>query len=402
MSVGATHPFNATAYNGSAPMAGVNLSFTSSNTTVGNVTTLYTITGADGNATVTFSAYAAGTTHVNATNGSISGSANVTVNVTSPLPGALAIIGSAPTSPVNDITGAIRTFNITANQTVNVNWYINGTSVQTNTSVTMTSYTNSSAATGTWNVTAIATNANGSAMNIWTWIVSAVPTYGVSLTNVSALSQQANATNATYVLNLTNNGAAVDSYTLTITNLNGASTAGINISSPYPLAAGQTKIFALNVTHTISGTFVVHVTATSQNGTSKTASISTTTIVNRTIVNSIIGTIINTSTFITNATLEIAAPSGNVIVTIPNGTNASMGGVALTSILVDSLAQVNSTFTLGSNERLVGENLSLGPEGAHFSPDIQIQFNYTDAMLTAAGISASELRVKSYNTTTNT
>ncbi|MBU4492454.1 MAG: PGF-pre-PGF domain-containing protein, partial [Euryarchaeota archaeon] len=87
----------------------------------------------------------------------------------------------------------------------------------------------------------------------------------------------------------------------------------------------------------------------------------------------------------------------------PNGTNASVGGAALTSISIDSLAAVNSTFVafLGS-DKLIGENLSLGPEGARFIPDIQIRFNYTDAMLTAAGISASELRVKFYNTSTNT
>lgn len=51
---------------------------------------------------------------------------------------------------------------------------------------------------------------------------------------------------------------------------------------------------------------------------------------------------------------------------------------------------------------MIGENLSLSPGGAIFSPAIQIRFNYTEAMLTAAGISASELRVKFYNTATNT
>ncbi|MCE8424924.1 MAG: PGF-pre-PGF domain-containing protein, partial [Candidatus Methanoperedens sp.] len=328
-------------------------------------------------------------------------STSITVDTTAPT----LTITTAPTSPVDDTTGAIRTFNITANQTVNVTWYINGTSVQTNGSATSASYTNNSAALGTWNVSAIATNANGSALNIWMWIVSAVPTYSVSLTNISALSQEANATNATYILNLTNNGTAADSYSLNLTNLNGASIAGINISSPYPLDAGMTKIFALNVTHTLSGTFVVNVTATSQNATSKSASISSTTNVNRTIVNSTIGTIINASTFITNDTLEIAAPSGHATIIVPNGTNASVGGVALTSISVDSLAQVNSTFAanLGSSDKLIGENLSLGPEGAQFSPDIQIRLNYTDAQLTAAGITdESTLRINFYNTTTNT
>ncbi|KAF5438187.1 PKD repeat-containing protein [Candidatus Methanophagaceae archaeon] len=81
------------------------------------------------------------------------------------------IISSAPESPVNDIERAIRTFNITVNQTVNVSWQINGTEVQTNESVTEVTYTNTSAAVGTWNVSAIVTNANGSDMLVWVWNV---------------------------------------------------------------------------------------------------------------------------------------------------------------------------------------------------------------------------------------
>ncbi|NJD75558.1 MAG: ammonia-forming cytochrome c nitrite reductase subunit c552 [Candidatus Methanoperedens sp.] len=73
---------------------------------------------------------------------------------------------------VTDNIGASRTFSITANQTVNVTWYINGTIVQdTDKSVTEASYTNTSAAPGTWNVTAVAQNANGSDMHKWDWIV---------------------------------------------------------------------------------------------------------------------------------------------------------------------------------------------------------------------------------------
>ena len=76
-----------------------------------------------------------------------------------------------PSSPVSDIKGATRTFGITIDQTVNVNWFINGTEVQKNTSVTSASYTNKSAAVGTWNVSAIVTNANGTDMQAWEWYV---------------------------------------------------------------------------------------------------------------------------------------------------------------------------------------------------------------------------------------
>ena len=96
------------------------------------------------------------------------------------------ILSYAPESPVNDSQGATRTFNIIINQTVNVSWQINGTEVQTNASVTAASYTNTSAVIGTWNVSAIVTNANGTDMQTWTWTVTspcfiATAAYGTPL-----------------------------------------------------------------------------------------------------------------------------------------------------------------------------------------------------------------------------
>ena len=89
-------------------------------------------------------------------------------NVTPP---SQVILSSAPYSPVNDIAGASRIFNITIDQPTDVSWYINGTLIQSNGSVTQARYTNNSAAVGTWNVSAIATNSNGSVMHSWTWKV---------------------------------------------------------------------------------------------------------------------------------------------------------------------------------------------------------------------------------------
>ena len=85
------------------------------------------------------------------------------------------ITSFALSSPVSDYEGATRTFNITVDQTVNVSWQINGTEVQTNESVTEASYTNTSAAMGTWNVSAIASNPNGTAMQAWIWNVTEAP-----------------------------------------------------------------------------------------------------------------------------------------------------------------------------------------------------------------------------------
>ncbi|MDY6966747.1 MAG: Ig-like domain-containing protein [Halobacteriota archaeon] len=63
---------------------------------------------------------------------------------------------------------------------------INGTEVQTDTSVTEASYTNASAATGIWNISAIATNENGTYMQTWIWNVTSEPdtTPPSSITNL--------------------------------------------------------------------------------------------------------------------------------------------------------------------------------------------------------------------------
>lgn len=59
-------------------------------------------------------------------------------------------------------------FSFDCDQTVNVSWKINGTEYQTNTSITSASYINSTALNGSYNVTAIVTNANGSSQYSWT------------------------------------------------------------------------------------------------------------------------------------------------------------------------------------------------------------------------------------------
>ncbi len=56
---------------------------------------------------------------------------------------------------------------------VNVTWYINGSQVQVNNSVITASYTNNSATAGTWNITAVGANNNGTASKTWIWIVRA-------------------------------------------------------------------------------------------------------------------------------------------------------------------------------------------------------------------------------------
>ncbi len=80
LNVNGTQLFNATALDqNNTPMAGINISWTVSNSTVGNVSTLNAVTGTAGNVTTTFTAEAVGNATVNATNGSTTGSSNVIV-----------------------------------------------------------------------------------------------------------------------------------------------------------------------------------------------------------------------------------------------------------------------------------------------------------------------------------
>ncbi len=85
------------------------------------------------------------------------------------------ITSFAPPSPVYNSEGETRTFNILINQIVNVSWLINGNEVFTEYSVNESVYTSTNAVTGTSNVSAIASNSEGTTMHRWTWIVTHAP-----------------------------------------------------------------------------------------------------------------------------------------------------------------------------------------------------------------------------------
>ena len=81
------------------------------------------------------------------------------------------ITSFAPPSPVNDLVYNWRTFNVTVDQTVNVSWYLNGSLLFTNESVRDASCRIHADAVGVHNVSAIASNANGTDMQTWIWNV---------------------------------------------------------------------------------------------------------------------------------------------------------------------------------------------------------------------------------------
>ena len=170
---------------------------------------------------------------------------------------------------------------------------------------------------------------------------SVVATRGISLTNISALSSSTmTSVNATYLINLTNTGDSQDSYTLTVVK-GGASIADLNISTPTGnLASGESLIFALNVTNSSVGTFLVNVTAQSVNDSSKSGSVNTTTIVSSPPVRGVTLTNISvldksTSTGINATYLLNLTNTGNSLDTITltvTGDTATVASVNLTSV----------------------------------------------------------------------
>jgi hypothetical protein len=87
----------------------------------------------------------------------------------------LSITSFLPLSDPTTIQGTAQTFNITLNRTADVTWFMDGTQVQTDTGTTSASYTNSTAAAGTWNVTASATDGIDTVSKTWNWTVNAQP-----------------------------------------------------------------------------------------------------------------------------------------------------------------------------------------------------------------------------------
>jgi hypothetical protein len=83
------------------------------------------------------------------------------------------ITSFAPPSPVNDTVCNWRTFNVTVNQTVNVSWYLNNSLLHTNVSTKEANCTLHAEFVDDNNVSAVATNANGTDMQTWVWNVTA-------------------------------------------------------------------------------------------------------------------------------------------------------------------------------------------------------------------------------------
>jgi hypothetical protein len=188
------------------------------------------------------------------------------------------ILAHAPASPVCDLEGSKRTFNLTLDQIANVSWQINGTEIFSQTEVTESAYTNTSAAVGTWNVSAVVSNPNGATMQTWDWFVT-MPVFGVELSASADALSTAPSENATYLLTISNTGTVADTYTVSAENPDNADVAALSTYYITNLAAGASTTVLVNVTDAMAGSYIVNVKATSEGDTTKSATINTTTTV---------------------------------------------------------------------------------------------------------------------------
>ncbi|ASJ13810.1 right-handed parallel beta-helix repeat-containing protein [Thermococcus radiotolerans] len=89
------------------------------------------------------------------------------------------IVSYSPESPVESYVGDTVEFSVTADQTVNITWYLDGSIVKTEENVGASTYTNSDVGEGEHSVRAVVENPNGSASQFWAWYV--YPKHGFSI-----------------------------------------------------------------------------------------------------------------------------------------------------------------------------------------------------------------------------
>lgn len=89
------------------------------------------------------------------------------------VPFVLSITSFYPSSDPTTLQGTVQTFNITMSKTANAIWFINGYQVKNDTNTMLTSYTNSTAGVGTWNVSVISADGSDIVSKTWNWTVNA-------------------------------------------------------------------------------------------------------------------------------------------------------------------------------------------------------------------------------------
>ncbi len=151
-------------------------------------------------------------------------------------------IASSTTTTTN--ANFTQTFNLTADRTTNVTYYLDDVQMQFNQSVTIAHYNNSNGSLGTHTVTAITNNSNGTGNTLsWTWVL---PTSTMSIINLST-----NLTGAAGRAPMNTNYSLNFSWTDTgnITTVNLTFNGGFNFSA----------LLAPNITSNIASNFTIDV-----------------------------------------------------------------------------------------------------------------------------------------------
>ncbi len=182
-----------------------------------------------------------------------------------PEPPQPAIISYAPLSPVNDTAGTdtvciYRTFNVTANQTVEVSWYLDDAYLHTNESVTEANCTLPAEVAGEYNVSAYAENVNGTDTQTWVWNVQSSPPQPANIVIVSWGNDKTNDDSLHITLNASESVRFNATANQTITTWNWFNN-GVAQSNNYD---------NYTTSWSVGGTYIVSVNATNANGTSDT------------------------------------------------------------------------------------------------------------------------------------
>ncbi|VVB86951.1 CarboxypepD_reg-like domain protein [uncultured archaeon] len=170
----------------------------------------------------------------------------------------LSITSSSPAGDPTTTVGTAQTFGITLNRTANVTWYINGSAVQTNSSVISANYTNSTAGAGIYNVTVAATDGYDSVSKQWNWTVSPQPVYAPGITSWN--NNKTNNNSLTFAINASE-----------VVNFNATANQTITIWNWYQDGVNQNNNYDnFTASWNTAGTKTIQVNATNSNGTSNT------------------------------------------------------------------------------------------------------------------------------------
>ncbi len=164
------------------------------------------------------------------------------------------------TSTVLTDEGQPQSFNLTLDQPVTVTWLLNGTQVHQTANTSLSSYQNTSADTGNWNLTARASNENGTTSQHWTWIVTAVDT---TAPHISSVQESVDPQEAGKYLNIT--CLVTDDQALGQVNVSVSGPGGFGIQNS-SMDAGPASLYYLNRTYSIPGSYSYAIVATDLSG----------------------------------------------------------------------------------------------------------------------------------------